>query len=215
MKNILNFPQTSFIDRLLPKAKFVQASDTPTKLREFLTQEFEQLRLLYVLRADTLNVEPGNEVKEIDVFYFRTKENGYSINQLCGLDALIPRHSLYVIEYDGKFDVLMQHKHRSMSAGQTKWKCEVSHLQREVTFDELDLRIEGHNMDAVYVNLLVQLEGKKFDSIDDYQKKTAEAERRAKLEKQITSLEVKARRETQPRKKFELVQQLKELKKQL
>ena len=212
MINLLNFPQSSFIDRLVPKAKFVKASDTPTAVRDFLTREIEQVRLLYVLRADTLNVEPGEEVTEIDVFYFRTKEDSYSVNPLCGLDDLVPRHTLYIIDHGDKTDVLMQHKRRIVAGGTAKWKREVSHLQRDVSLPEVGLRIEGMNMDAVYVNLLAQLAGKVFDSIEDYQQKTAEAERRAKLEKQIASLEAKARRETQPRKKFELVQLIRKLK---
>lgn len=215
MQNILNFPATSFIDRLIPKVKFVKASDTPTAVRDLLTREFEQVRLLYVLRADTLNVAQGEEVTEIDVFYFRAKEDSYSANPFCGLDDLIPRHTLYIINHGDKTDVLMQHKRRIVAGGTAKWKREATHLQREVSLPDVGLRIEGMNMDAVYVNLLAQLAGKEFDSIEDYQQKTAEAERRAKLVKQIASLEAKARRETQQRKKFELVKQLNDLKKTL
>lgn len=88
MNNPLQFPVTTIVDRLIPKAQFVKASNTPTAIRSLLAEEFEQIRLLYVLRPDTVNVAEGNEVKEIDVFLFRCKTEHYSINPFCGIDDL-------------------------------------------------------------------------------------------------------------------------------
>mgnify|MGYP000022112275 FL=1 len=101
MENLLQFPASSFVDRLIPKVQFVKASSSPTAIRTLLADEFEQIRLLYVLRPDTINVATGNEVKEIDVFYFQCKTDHYSINPFCGLDDLIPRHTIYIIQPDG------------------------------------------------------------------------------------------------------------------
>ena len=103
MNNLLQFPVSTIVDKLIPKAQFVKASSTPTAIRTLLADEFEQIRLLYVLRPDTVNVADGNEVKEIDVFYFRCKTEYYSINPFYGLDDLIPRHTIYIIEHGNNF----------------------------------------------------------------------------------------------------------------
>lgn len=87
MNNPLQFPATTIVDRLIPKAQFVKASNTPTAVRTLLAEEFEQIRLLYVLRPDTVNVAEGNEVKEIDVFLFRCKTDYYSVNPSCAISS--------------------------------------------------------------------------------------------------------------------------------
>lgn len=128
MNNPLQFPPTTIVDRLISKAQFVKASSTPTAVRTLLADEFEQIRLLYVLRPDTVNVAEGNEVMEIDVLLFRCKTEHYSINPFFGLDDLIPRHTIYIIQHGNQTDLLMQHKRRSMAAGRVKWTREVSKL---------------------------------------------------------------------------------------
>ena len=164
MDNLLKFPASAFVDKLIPKAQFVKASATPTAMRSLLADEFEQIRLMYVLRPDTINVAEGNEVKEIDVFLFRCKTDNYSINPFCGLDDLIPRHTLYIIQYSNSTDLLMQHKRRSVVAGVPKWTREVSHLLRQVDLADAPLRIEGQNLDRVYFNLLSQMAGYHIDN---------------------------------------------------
>ena len=146
MNNLLQFPDSTIVDKLIPKAQFVKASSTPTAIRTLLADEFEQIRLLYVLRPDTVNVADGNEVKEIDVFYFRCKSEYYSINPFCGLDDLIPRHTIYIIEHGNKTDLLMQHKRRSVVAGAVKRTREVSKLLTDVNLESRPLKVEGQSL---------------------------------------------------------------------
>ncbi|MCM1531802.1 MAG: DUF4391 domain-containing protein [Bacteroides sp.] len=212
MENLLKFPQGCFVDKLIPKAKFVKASATPTAVRDLLAGEFEQIRLLYVLRADTLNVAPGEEVNEIDVFYFRCKTDSYSIKPFCALDKLIPRHCLYVIQYGEYTDVLMQHKQRVEHSNAVGWKIIASELRKQVNLADLTLTIQGINMDAVYSNLLAQISQKPITSIDDYTEQKAEEERVEKLRHQIVVLEKQMATTKQPRRKRELFVELQKLK---
>ena len=77
---------------------------------------------------------------------------------------------------------------------------------------EVALRLEGLSMDAVYENLVRRIAGEALG--DDARTSTlresvAEQGRRERIGKQIAALEAKIRREKQPKKKFELVGQLK------
>ena len=72
MNNLLQFPDSTIVDKLIPKAQFVKASSTPTAIRTLLADEFEQIRLLYVLRPDTVNVADGNEYKRMSFELFVT-----------------------------------------------------------------------------------------------------------------------------------------------
>ena len=215
MNNLLNFPTSCFIDRLVPKAKFVKASDTPSAVRDLLTREFEQVRLLYVLRADTLNVEPGEGVTEIDVFYFRAKEDSYSVNPLCGLDDLVPRHTLYIVDHGDKTDVLMQHKRRIVAGGTAKWKREVSYWLQEVKLDELHLHIDGMNLDRIYLNLLSQVAGYRIETSEVLLQIKELEETVKRKRRQAETLQRQVRAERQFNRQIELNSQTRLLKKEI
>lgn len=215
MDNLLQFPASTIVDKLIPKAQFVKASASPTAVRSLLTDEFEQIRLMYVLRPDTTNVAEGNEVKEIDVFLFRCKTDNYSINPFCGLDDLIPRHTLYIIQYDNATDLLMQHKRRTVVAGVPKWTHEVSHLLRNVDLDKEPLRIEGQNLDRVYFNLLSQMAGYRIDNAAAISEIKELETRLAKMRREAEALQKKVRNEKQFNRQIELNTQARALKRSI
>ena len=78
---------------------------------------------------------------------------------------------------------------------------------------EAVLRIEGLSMDAVYENLVRRIAGEALGDArtSTLRESVAAQGRRERIEKQIAALEAKIRREKQPKKKFELVQQLRAL----
>ena len=215
MENLLQIPATTLVDRLIPKAQFVKASANPTAVRSLLAEEFEQIRLLYVLRPDTLNVAEGNEVKEIDVFLFRCKTDHYSINPFCGLDDLIPRHTIYVIIHGNSTDLLMQHKRRSVVAGTVKWTREVSKLLSDVSLDDRPLRIEGANLDRVYFNLFSQMSGYRIDYAAAMSEIKDIETRLAKMRREAETLQKRVRNEKQFNRQIELNSQARAIKREI
>lgn len=215
MENLLKFPQKTVVDRLIPKAQFVKVSSNPTALRTLLAEEFEQIRLLYILRPDTINVDEGNEVKEIDVFFFRCKEDHYSINPFCGIDDLIPRHTIYIIQYGDTTDLLIQHKRRSEIAGKVKWTREVSHVLRNVDLSSSPIHIEGLNLDSVYFNFLSQMSGYYIQNSETVSEIKEYEEQLAKLNREVQALQKRVRNEKQFNRQIELNTNLREIKKKI
>lgn len=215
MNNPLQFPPTTIVDRLIPKAQFVKASSTPTAVRTLLADEFEQIRLLYVLRPDTVNVAEGNEVMEIDVFLFRCKTEHYSINPFFGLDDLIPRHTIYIIQHGNQTDLLMQHKRRSMVAGSVKWTREVSKLITNISLDSKPLKIEGQNLDRVYFNFFSQMTGYQIDDSAAIAEIKELENRLAKMKREAENLQKRVRNEKQFNRQIELNNQARSLKRDI
>lgn len=73
----------------------------------------------------------------------------------------------------------------------------------------------GLNLDKVWDNIIVDIGGVNIADGNTLDEQLALDERRQKIQKEIDRLEEQARKETQPRKKFELVQQMKQLKNEL
>ena len=66
-------------------------------------------------------------------------------------------------------------------------------------------------MDSIYANLVRQIGGIENSTDNSLSEQIADKERHEKLEKEIAKLEKLARAEKQPKKKFELVQEIKYL----
>ena len=79
------------------------------------------------------------------------------------------------------------------------------------------MHLEGLTLDAVYENFVRQIAGDALGAGESTSLKDSveQQKQREQLEKQIAALEAKIRKEKQPKKKFELVQELQIVRRQL
>lgn len=77
------------------------------------------------------------------------------------------------------------------------------------------MHLEGLTLDAVYENFVRQIAGDALGTGESASLKDSveQQKQHEQLEKQVAALEAKIRKEKQPKKKFELVQQMKALQK--
>lgn len=214
MDNILNFPTSTIVNKPVPKNAFYGRSND-SSLREFLTREFESIVWLYKLAPATLNVEDGEYVHEIDVFYCRMKEDKYSIKPFSVMDELLPRHTIFIIEYGGKFDLLMHHKEMSVVHGEQKWKCGVGELKRNIRIDADTLNVQGQSMDAVYNGLLSKISGLSASTREEYKEQVDLRKQIEFLWKQVAVLQKKIKAEKQFNRQMELSAEMRKLKKKI
>ena len=66
----MNLPVSTIVDKIVPKNAFWGRDSS---IRNILTHEFDSIIWLYKLTPATLNVEKGNNVDEIDIFYCKMK----------------------------------------------------------------------------------------------------------------------------------------------
>lgn len=217
MDNVLHFPLSTIVDKNVPKNAFFGRASVEQKstLKDFLTREFESIVWLYKLAPATLNVEDGEYVHEIDVFYCRMKENEYSIKPFSAMDELLPRHTVFIIEYGEKFDLLMHHKEMSVVHGEQKWKCGVSEIQRDIRIDADTLNIQGQSMDVVYNGLLSQISGLSASTREEYKEQVDLRKQIEFLWKQVTVLQKKIKAEKQFNRQMELSAEMRKLKKEI
>lgn len=214
MDNILNFPSTTIVNKPVPKNAFYGRS-TDSSLREFLTREFESIVWLYKLTPTTLNVEDGEYVHEIDVFYCKMKEDKYSIKPFCTMDGLLPRHTIFIIAYGGKFDLLMHPKEMSLVKGEQKWKCGISELKHDIQINSNTLNIQGQSMDAVYNGLLSQISGLTASTKEEYKEQVEVRKQIEKLQKQVVALQKRIKAEKQFNRQMELNAEVRQLRKEM
>ena len=213
---MLGFPATTEFNKRIPKQKFYENLDvSPTLRRVFV----DQIRLVYwrnKLAASTLNIAAGEAVTEIEVFEVRLNEPLLDEAVLKQIDKEIPYHLLFILTCDGKAQAWIGYKEAAAS-GSNAFKVNRYYHTDWMPEDELQLHIDGLNMDAVYESLVRQIVGDKLlsESGESLKESVERDEKKKQLEKQIAALESKMQREKQLNRQMEMNAELKRLRKSL
>ena len=213
---MLGFPVSTEFNKRIPKQKFYDNLDvSPTLRRVFV----DQIRLVYwrnKLAASTLNIAAGEVVSEVEVFEVRLNEPKLDEAVLKQIDKEIPYHILFILTCDGKAQAWIGYKEAAAS-GSNAFKVNRYYHTDWMPEDELQLRIDGLNMDTVYESLVRQIAGDKLqaDSGESLKESVERDEKKKQLEKQIAVLESKMRKEKQLNRRMEMNAELKRLRKEI
>ena len=211
---MLGFPVSTEFNKRIPKQKFYDNLDvSPTLRRVFV----DQIRLVYwrnKLAASTLNIAAGEVVSEVEVFEVRLNEPKLDEAVLKQIDKEIPYHILFILTCDGKAQAWIGYKEAAAS-GSNAFKVNRYYHTDWMPEDELQLRIDGLNMDTVYESLVRQIAGDKLqaESGESLKESVERDEKKKQLEKQIATLESKMRKEKQLNRRMEMNAELKRLRK--
>ena len=126
------------------------------------------------------------------------KKTEYNEKTIIPLTPLIDQHMILVLQYE-------EQSRAAIYRGkllQGEWK----------TAEENKVVLQGLNLDAVWDNFCVQIGNIQVAQGNSVDEQIRINEEKAKLQKEIDRLEKLARAEKQPKKKFELVKRMRELK---
>ena len=163
-----------------------------------------------------MNIAAGERVNEIEVFEVRLTEPLLDEAVLKQIDKEIPYHILFLLEYDGKYQAWIGYKEVAES-GKNAFKVSRYYHTDWLEEENLPLKIEGLNIDSIYDNFVRQIAGGALQAdMSESLKESVEKETlRLNLQKQISALEAKMRKEKQLNRCMEINTELKLLKKQL
>lgn len=205
---MLGLPKSTEFNKRIPKQKFYEnIAVTPAMKKAFV----EQIKIIYwrnKIAATTLNLAAGEQVTEIEVFEVRLSAPKLDESVLRQIDREIPYHTLFLLEYEGRYQALIGYK--EVAAGKTAFKVHRYYSTDWLDEDDLPVHLEGLTLDAVYENFVRQIAGNVLveENGTTLKESIEQQKQREQLEKQIAALEAKIRKEKQPRKKFEMVQKL-------
>lgn len=213
---MFGFPASTEFGKRIPKQKFYENIDISSALKRIFV---EQIRLIYwrnKLAATTLNLAAGETVTEIEVFEVRLNAPQLEEAVLRQVDKEIPYHILFVLTCEGKAQAWIGYKEATAS-GNNAFKVSRYYHTDWIPEDELQFRVDGLNMDAVYESLVRQIAGDTLqtDSGESLQASVERDEKRRQLEKQIAALESKMHREKQLNRRMEINASIKKLKREL
>ena len=210
----LKFPRTTIVGKPVPKNAFYKHLEVNAKIKQHFVDDVVSIHWLYKLASSTINVEDGKLVHEIVVFSAELKSKDCPDDVFLFIDQNMPRHVVFILEYEGKYKVLLNYK---------EWKEQQTGLFKIVktfttewlTEEQLNLSLQGLTMDAIYEALAGQVSGFGTTKSEDT-KRIIELEARiAKARREVETIQKRIRNERQLNRQMELNGEARGIKKQI
>lgn len=193
-------PQTTEVKKQLPKKAIYAKFDLKSSQRESFDADIARMDIVAVASSSTVPaLGEGREVKEFYVLAVQLKHKEYDSKNIALLTKLIPQRMVFALQFEEQIQFAIYHT-KLISSG---WQ----------PTEEAALPLSGLNLDSVWENIVKSIGHIEVQEGNTLAEQIAEDDAHAKLMKQIEQLEKKVRTEKQPRKKLELFEKLKELKK--
>lgn len=146
---MINLPSTTQFGKVVPKEKFYTKLSVSSAVKGMFVRYVEKIIWQNKLTADTMGVEKGENVVEIDVLEIVLKQRECPRELLDFIDKNLHHHNVFVLTYDGQSTLAVNFKEKSDDQNlerffYTPWKNETEPL-----FD-----LKGNNMDSIYESII-------------------------------------------------------------
>ena len=195
---MLGLPKTTELSKQLPKKAIYLKFNMNPAAKEKFDADISRITIVAEISPARINIAAGKEISAIFVLLVSLKQKKYNEATVSQLFKLIDQNMVLLLEYEGEQRLAIYHT----KLIQSDWK----------PAEEWTLTLKGLNLDDVWDNIVTQIGSIDIEKGNSLEEQIAVDEQRAKILKGIARLEALARKEKQPKKKFELVQQINRLK---
>lgn len=198
---MLGLPKATEMSKHLPKKAIYAKFQLNTAAKEKIDADISRITIVGEIAPNKVNIPAGDEVNNFFVLLVSLKRKEFDEKTIAMLSKLIPQNILFILEYCGESKLAIYHT----KIMQTDWKPS----------GEQRIELQGLNLDKVWENVVVTVGSVDIEQGNTLDEQIEVNEKRQKLEKEIAKFEKQARAEKQPKKKFEMVQRLREYQKKL
>ena len=212
---MLNLPERTQYNRKIPKSKFYEKLAANSRLKELFVTQVDSIVWKHKLSRETLNLEPTEDVKEIQVFEIVLKQRELSQEILEKIDKAIPYPILHVLRWGDEAKLVIAYKQAHVT-NENRAVVQAYYESGWQRLSEIEGNIlQGLTLGAVYENIVRRL----MPMQEETQETLPEAVERQllvdKLERECARLEARLRNEQQFDKKVELNMELRRKRRQL
>ena len=199
---MLGLPKTTELNKQLPKKAIYAKFDMNAAAKEKFDADISRIAIVHEISPQTVKTIAATE--EVPFFYVllvTLKKRDYDVHTIAQISKLINQNMLLVLEYKDECRLAIYHTKLIQSDWQETADCR--------------LQLKGLDLGAVWQNVVIQVGGIEIEEGHSLEQQIAADEHKAKVQAEIERLEKLARKETQPKKKFELVQRITKLNREL
>ena len=196
MDNILHYPQSTIVNRVVPKTMFYKFMEVNPRMKSRFVNDVVNITWLYKLSAGTLNVTNTEEMKEIEVFVVNLKQQDCPTDLFTFIDINMPHHIVFVLVHNNSAMLLINYKDWTDDT-HTKFKIRQAFASPWVPLTELELSVQGQSLPRIYDNFVAQVSGIGEHKSGALEEIVALKAKIAKAESELESLLKKMRKEPQ------------------
>lgn len=199
---MLGLPKATELTRPLSKKAVFEMFKPSTADRRLFDEQISRMAIVAEISPQTLAVTASEEVAAVYVVHVALKMPECDKKNIALLSKLIDQRMLFVL----------QHGDNARLAAYRAGKVLVSDSK---PLKDWTLPLTGLDLEGIWKNAIAQIGGIDLSDGKDLDATIIESDRRDKLAKKIEALEKKAMSEKQPRRKWELAEEVRELIKEM
>lgn len=207
---MLGLPQSTEVNKFVAKQKFFDRADLSPAVKQAFTNDIEKIVWANKIAPKTMNISANGDIGELEVFHIKLKNGVFNEKILEAIDKAIPYYILFVLEYNGKFQLWLGYKEKSANGAN---KTNIVRYFNSEWQRSPRIALQGNTLNNIYENLLSGLSDNLIDTVSEESIKTKvnRTVEFQKLEKQIEKLTKKMAAEKQFNRQCEIRAQVKEL----
>lgn len=194
---MLGLAETTRIRKIIPKKLIFEKyqKEFTGKRKASFNEEIARITITNEVSPYSLNIEEGKNVKNIFVLKVDLKKENINPSNISILSNFFEQNILFILAYgeQGKLAIY------ESKLFQTDYQA----------IDNLQIKVEGLNLDTIWENLVLAISGYEIEEDRNLHEQIEIEEQRKKLLKEIKKLDKQARRESQPKKSFEMYKKIK------
>jgi len=199
---MINLPKITELHKPLPKSQIYKKFQFNNAQQTKFDADISRIDIVNEVSSRTIpSIQQGKKINSIYVLSVTLKTKDYDSKNIEKISKIIPQNLVFALQYEEEIQLAVF--------------CEKIFTTSWIHETKAKLELKGLNFDEVWENIIKQIEGGEWDSNLSLSENIELKEKKEKLQKEIDKLEKLARKEIQPKKKFELVNKKKKLEEEL
>lgn len=199
---MLSLPEVTQVHKALPKAQIYRKFELTNAQQTKFDADISRIDIVNEISTRTIPAIPaGKKVQSLYVLCVSLKTKDYEPKNIERIAKLIPQNLVFALQFEEEIQLAVF--------------CEKLFATEWMPETKASIEITGLNFDEVWENIIKKIEGGEWNNELSLEENIAIKEKQEKLQKEIERLEKLARKEVQPKKKFELVNQKRKLEEEL
>lgn len=195
---MLGLPKNTELKKQVPKSAIYKKFTMDTASREKFDTDISKIFIVNEISSKTTTLAKSENIDCFYVLLISLKHKDFNEKNIALISKLINQNMLFILEYEQETKLAVYHT----NLHQTNWEKS----------ENLKVELKGLDFDSAWQNIIINIghihieEGKNLDEQIEVDSQ------REKKQNHINTLEKKAKAEKQPKRKFEIVQEIKKLK---
>lgn len=193
---MFDLPKASEIRKPLHKKLIYEryATELSGNKRDKFDADISRMIITNEISEASVNIKATEDIAAIFVIQIELKSREYDDKNIIMISKLFGQKLLIVLHYENAYQLAIY----ETCLLKSDWKNE----------EEISLKLNGLDLGSVWNNFVIQVSGIDVQAGNTLVEQINVEAEKEKLRKQIADLELKARKEVQSKKKFEMVQRV-------